>query len=47
MFYPKKIFFKDDTFIINEHVYEPAEDTFLIAEKMKINSQPKSYSPDL
>ena len=36
MFYPKKIFFKDDTFIINEHVYEPAEDTFLIAEKMKI-----------
>ena len=36
MFYPKKIFFKDDTFIINENVYEPAEDTFLIAEKMKI-----------
>lgn len=37
MFYPKKIFFKDQIFIVNEHVYEPAEDTFLIAEKMKIN----------
>jgi release factor glutamine methyltransferase len=37
----KKIFFKDDTFIINEHVYEPAEDTFLIAEKMKINKNDK------
>ena len=41
MFYPKKIFFKDDTFIINENVYEPAEDTFLIAEKMKINKNDK------
>ena len=37
MFYPKKFFFKDQIFIVNEHVYEPAEDTFLIAEKMKIN----------
>ncbi|MBT8171782.1 tRNA (adenine(22)-N(1))-methyltransferase TrmK [Candidatus Bathyarchaeota archaeon] len=37
MFYPKKVYFKDLTFLVNEHVYEPAEDTFLIAEKMKIN----------
>ena len=38
MFYPKKIFFKEQIFLVNEHVYEPAEDTFLIAEKMKITN---------
>ena len=36
MFYPKKIFFKNYVFMIDEHVYEPSEDTFLIAEKMTV-----------
>lgn len=36
MVYPKKVFFKDYAFIVDEHVYEPAEDTFLIAENMTI-----------
>ncbi len=36
MVYPKKVYFKDHIFLIDEHVYEPAEDTFLIAEKMKV-----------
>jgi release factor glutamine methyltransferase len=35
MVYPKKVYFKDHTFLVDEHVYEPAEDTFLIAEKMR------------
>ena len=34
MAYPKKAFFEDYVFLFDEHVYEPAEDTFLIAEKM-------------
>lgn len=34
MVYPKKVFFKDHVFQVDEHVYEPAEDTFLIAEHM-------------
>ncbi len=34
MVYPKKVYFKDHVFLVDEHVYEPAEDTFLLAEKM-------------
>jgi len=34
MVYPKKVHFKDHVFLVDEHVYEPAEDTFLLAEKM-------------
>ena len=37
MVYPKKAYFKDYVFHVDEHVYEPAEDTFLIAEKLKDN----------
>ena len=37
MVYPKKTFFKDYVFMVNEHVYEPAEDTYLIAENMQVN----------
>jgi release factor glutamine methyltransferase len=37
MVYPKKIYFEGHVFFVNENVYEPAEDTFLIAEKMKIS----------
>lgn len=33
---PKKSFFKDYVFRIDEHVYEPAEDTFLAAENMRV-----------
>jgi release factor glutamine methyltransferase len=36
MVYPKKVFFRDYAFIVDEHVYEPAEDTFLIAENMTV-----------
>ena len=36
MVYPKKAYFKDYIFHVDEHVYEPAEDTFLIAEKMAV-----------
>ena len=36
MVYPKKVYFKDHIFMVDEHVYEPAEDTFLLAEKMTI-----------
>ena len=36
MVYPKKAYFKDYVFKVDEHVYEPAEDTFLIAEKMAV-----------
>jgi release factor glutamine methyltransferase len=34
----KKIFFKDKTFNVFNEVYEPAEDTFLIAENLKVNA---------
>ena len=36
MVYPKKVHFKDHVFMVDEHVYEPAEDTFLLAEKMTV-----------
>ena len=37
MVYPKKAFFEDYVFIVDEHVYETAEDTFLVADKMAVN----------
>ena len=36
MVQPKKAYFKDHVFMVDEQVYEPAEDTFLIAEKMVV-----------
>jgi release factor glutamine methyltransferase len=36
MVYPKKAYFRDHVFLVDEHVYEPAEDTFLIAEKLAV-----------
>lgn len=36
MVYPKKVFFKNYDFQVDEHVYEPAEDTFLIAEHLTV-----------
>ena len=36
MVYPKKAYFRDHVFLVDEHVYEPAEDTFLIAENMRV-----------
>jgi release factor glutamine methyltransferase len=36
MFYPKKVYFEDYVFFVDENVYEPAEDTFLLAENMKV-----------
>jgi release factor glutamine methyltransferase len=36
MVYPKKVFFKNHVFLVDEHVYEPAEDTFLIAEQLRV-----------
>jgi release factor glutamine methyltransferase len=32
----KKIFFQNHTFIVNEDVYEPAEDSFLLGENLKV-----------
>ena len=39
MFYPKKVYFEDYVFFIDENVYEPAEDSFLLAENMKITKE--------
>lgn len=36
MTYPKKLFFQNHVFFVAEKVYEPAEDTFLLAKNMKV-----------
>ena len=36
MVYPKNIYFEDYVFFVDENVYEPAEDSFLLAENMKV-----------
>lgn len=36
MDYPKKIYFQDQDFIVTEDVYEPAEDSFLLGENLKV-----------
>ena len=36
---PKKVYFKNRVFAVDEHVYEPAEDTFLIAENLNVNNE--------
>ena len=36
MVYPKKVYFRDKVFVVDERVYEPAEDTFLLAERLAV-----------
>ena len=36
MVYPKKVFHKNYVFEVDEQVYEPAEDTFLLADNLKV-----------
>jgi len=36
MKYPKKVFFRDCVFYVDQRVYEPAEDTFLLAENLEV-----------
>ena len=36
MGYSKKIYYQDHVFIINENIYEPAEDSFLLGENLKV-----------
>ena len=39
MEYPKKLFFRGHVFLVDEKVYEPAEDTFLLAENLKVKEK--------
>lgn len=36
MVYPKTVYFRDTVFLVDEHVYEPAEDTFMLAERLTV-----------
>ena len=36
MVYQKKAYFNNYVFMVDEHVYEPAEDTFLLAENLSV-----------
>ena len=36
MIYPKKVYFENCAFDVDKHVYEPAEDSFLVAEKIAV-----------
>jgi release factor glutamine methyltransferase len=35
----KRVFFDDFVFVVDENVYEPAEDSFLFAENIKVNAR--------
>jgi len=39
MEYPKKLSFRGLVFLVDEKVYEPAEDTFLLAENLKVKEK--------
>jgi release factor glutamine methyltransferase len=39
MEYPKKLSFRDQIFLVDEKVYEPAEDTFLLAENLRVKEK--------
>jgi release factor glutamine methyltransferase len=39
MKYPKQLFIEDCAFILDEKIYEPAEDTFLLAENLKVEER--------
>jgi release factor glutamine methyltransferase len=39
MGYPKKRFFKDFVFFIDQNVYDPAEDSYLIAENLEVSKR--------
>jgi release factor glutamine methyltransferase len=36
MVYPKKAYFGEKVFLVDEHVYEPAEDTYLVADNLDV-----------
>jgi len=39
MEYPKRLSFRGQVFLVDEKVYEPAEDTFLLAENLKVKEK--------
>jgi release factor glutamine methyltransferase len=39
MKYPKKLSIRDHVFLVDKKVYEPAEDTFLLVEKLKVKEK--------